>query len=125
MTNRASSLAVVLAAAALAAPLAACSSAPSRPAWCAPLIVQFRAHETRQAYLNGLAAVQKQGAPVGKLIADEAAYTANQASANSLGTAGFAAVAAAPKVLARVSADLKALNEQCGQPADAWKGDNA
>ena len=124
MTNRASSLAAVLVTVALAAPLAAgCSSSPSRPAWCAPLIAAF--HEPRQAYLNGLATVQKQGAPVGKLITDEAAYTANQASANSLGTAGFAAVAAAPKVLAKVSADLQQLNGQCGQPAGAYKSDDA
>jgi hypothetical protein len=125
MTNRASLLAATLAVLA-AAPLAACSSAPSSPhPWCAPLIAQFHVHETRQAYLNGLAAVGKSGAPVGELLADEAAYTENQATANSLSTAGFAAVSAAPKVLAKVSADLQQLNAECGQAADAYKSDNA
>lgn len=125
MTNRARSLAVIVAVL-TAASLAACSSGPSSPhPWCAPLIVQFHAHESRQAYLNGLAAIEKQGAPVGKLITDETAYTQNQAAANTPGVAGFSALAGAPKVLARVSADLKELNAECGQAADAYKSDNA
>jgi hypothetical protein len=124
MTSRASSLAVVLAALAIA-PLAACSSGPSRPAWCSPLTAQFHAKETRQAYLNGLAAAEKSGAPVGRLIADETAYTQNQAAANTPGVAGFSALADAPKVLAKVTADLKALNAECGQAGDAYKSDNA
>lgn len=114
-----------LAAAVTAAALAGCSSGPSRPAWCGPLITAFHAHETRQAYLNGLAALQKQGAPVGQLITDETKYTENQADASVPGVSGFGAVASAPAVLGRVSADLKALNAQCGQDADAFKSDNA
>jgi hypothetical protein len=124
MTNRARLLAAVLMTLA-AASLTACGSGPSRPSWCAPLIIQFHAHETRQAYLNGLAAVQGQGAPVGQLITDETAYTQDEADANGTGTNSFAALADAPKVLAKVSADLKGLNAGCGQPADAYKTDNA
>lgn len=124
MTNRAAPLAALTVLA--AATLAACgSSAPSYPhAWCGPLITAFHAKETRQAYLNGLAATQKQGAPVAQLIADETAYTQNQATANSTGTGGFAAVAAAPAVLAKVIADLRQLNSECGQAASAYKADN-
>jgi hypothetical protein len=114
------------AAVATAASLAACSSGPSYPhAWCAPLITQFHAHESRQAYLNGLAAVEEQGAPVRNLITDETAYSGNQAAASVPGTAGFGAVASAPAVLGKVSADLKQLNSECGQPTDAYKSDNA
>jgi hypothetical protein len=125
MTNCARSLAAALTVLA-AASLAACSSGPSYAhPWCAPLIAQFHAHETRQAYLNGLAATGRQGAPVGKLIADETAYTEDQATANAPGTAGFGAVASAPADLAKVSGDLKQLNSECGQAADAYKSDNA
>jgi hypothetical protein len=60
-----------------------------------------------RAYLDGLAALQKQGAPVQNLIADETAYTQNQASASVPGVSGFGAVASAPAVLGKVSADLK------------------
>lgn len=124
MTNRARLLAAVLMTLA-AVSLAACSSGPSRPSWCAPLVTQFHAHETRQAYLSGLAAVQAQGAPVGQLITDETAYTQDEADANGTGTNSFAALADAPKVLAKVSADLKDLNAECGQPASAYESDNA
>lgn len=124
MTNRTALPAAALAV--LAASLAAgCSPGPSHPAWCAPLVTQFHAKESRQAYLDGLAAVERQGAPVGQLITDEKAYTQDEADANVPGTDSFAALADAPKALARVSADLKSLNAECGQPADAYKSDNA
>jgi hypothetical protein len=124
MTYRAVPLAVVLAALA-AVPLAGCSPGPSHPAWCAPLVSAFHAHESRQAYLNGLVAAEGKGAPAGKLIEDETAYTQDEADANGTGTDSFAALADAPKALARVSADLQQLNKQCGQPGDAYKSDNA
>jgi hypothetical protein len=115
-----------LAAALAALPLGACSSAPAYShSWCAPLITQFHATESRQAYLSRLAALQRQGAPVAGLIRDETAYTRDVAAANVPGTAGFGALASAPAALGKVSADLKVLNAACGQPADAWKGDNA
>lgn len=126
MTPRTRLSAAALAAVAAASLAAGCSSSPASPhAWCTPLITQFHAKETRQAYLNGLAAVERQGAPVQALITDEAAYTQNQATASTPGTAGFGAVASAPAVLAKVSADLKELNSECGQDADAYKSDNA
>jgi hypothetical protein len=124
MTNRARLLAAVLMTLA-ATSLAACSSGASRPSWCAPLITQFHAHETRQAYLSGLTAVQGQGAPAGQLIADETAYAQDEADANGTGADSFAALADAPKALAKVSGDLKALNAECGQAGDAYKSDNA
>jgi hypothetical protein len=124
MTNRAPLAAALTVLA--AASLTGCGSGPSYPhSWCPPLIAQFHAKESRQAYLSGLAAVQKQGAPVSRLITDESTYTQNQATADVPGTAGFAAVAAAPAVFAKVGADLKELNAECGQPADAYKSDNA
>jgi hypothetical protein len=125
MTRRAAPLAALVLLA--AAPLAAgCSSAPSYPhAYCGPLITQFHAKESRQAYLAGLAAVQKQGAPVAALIKDESAYARDEATASVPGTAGFGALAGAPAALGRVGADLQKLNAACGQPADAWKADNA
>jgi hypothetical protein len=127
MTNRAKSLAIVLSAAGIAASLAACSSGPSRPSWCQPLIAQFHAKETRQAYLDGLAALQKQGAPLATLISDETVLARDEATAGgpSSGTAGFSAVTAAAGVARYVIADQKQLNQECGQPADAYKSDNA
>lgn len=120
-------LPAALAVAAATVALAACgSSAPSYPhAWCGPLIVQFHAKETRQAYLDGLVAVGKQGAPTGQLIEDETAYTQDEADAAGTGTDSFAALADAPKVLAKVSADLQQLNAACGQAGGAYKSDNA
>lgn len=126
MTNPARLLAVPLAAVAVASAVACGSYAPSYPhAWCAPLITAFHAHQSRQAYLNGLVAAGKQGAPVAQLVGDETAYTQDEADAAGTGTDSFAALADAPKVLARVTADLKALNALCGQPASAYKGDDA
>jgi hypothetical protein len=123
MTNRVSLAAALTVLA--AASLAGCGSGPSYPhSWCPPLIAQFHAKESRQAYLSGLAAVRKQGAPAGDLIADESAYAQDEATADVPGTAGFAAVAAAPAVFAKVGADLKELNAECGQPAAAYKADN-
>jgi hypothetical protein len=111
-----------------AAPAAACSSvAPSYPhSWCAPLIAQFHAKESRQAYLSGLTALQKSGAPVAQLIADESQVVKDVAAINdaSSGTAGYTAGANAPGDLAKVAADLKTLNGECGQAADAYKSDN-
>lgn len=118
-----------LAAAALLASLAACgSSGTSYPhTWCGPLIAQFHAHESRQAYLDGLASLQKQGAPVAQLIADENKFVKDQETAADpgSGTAGFDALAAEPADSAKIGADLKALNSECGQPGDAYKSDNA
>ena len=102
-----------------------CSSSSPAPAWCAPLVATFHAHQSRQAYLDGLVAAEGHGAPAGRLIEDETAYTQDEADAASTGTGSFAALAAAPKALAKVSADLKALNAECGQPADAYKSDDA
>lgn len=117
--------AVVLAAGGIAGGLAA-TSGPSYPhSWCGPLIAQFHAHETRQAYEARLAAVQRLGAPVGKLIADETTYGQDEAATNSPGTAGYSAVLAATGAIGAVSADLQQLNADCGQPADAYKTDNA
>lgn len=126
MTYRAVPLAVVVASLA-AAGLAGCSSSssPSFPhAWCGPLITQFHAKETRGAYLHGLAAAEKKGAPVAGLIADESAFAQDEATANTATTGSFAALAAAPAAIAKVIADLKQLNAECGQPAGAYKGDN-
>lgn len=126
MTNRARLLAAVLMTLA-ATSLAACSSGPSRPSWCAPLITQFHAKETRQAYLSGLAALQRQGAPLATLISDETVLARDEAVAGdpASGTAGFGAVTAAAGVVKFVIADQKQLNAECGQPADAYKTDNA
>jgi len=111
-----------------AAPAAACSSgAPSYPhSWCAPLIAQFHAKESRQAYLDGLSALQGQGAPVAQLVADENKYVKDQEAASDpgSGTGGFDAIAAEPADFAKIGADLKTLNSECGQAADAYKGDN-
>lgn len=117
--------AAIAAACAAAVLIPACSSSAPSPSWCAPLVTQFHAKETRQAYIDALKSLRKQGAPVGQLIADETAYTQNQADAGTPGTAGFGAVASAPALLGKVSSDLKALNAACGQPGDAYKGDNA
>lgn len=116
-----------LAAVPLAALLAACGSpAPSYPhAWCGPLIAQLHARQTRQAEIDGVRALTKSGAPVTQWVTDETAYAANRDAANSTGDGSFAAVAAGPAALAKVTADLKDLNAQCGQPADAYKSDNA
>jgi hypothetical protein len=124
MPRRAASLAAL---ALLAAPLAAgCSPGLSYPhAYCGPLIAQFHAKESRQAYLAGLAAVQKQGAPVAALIKDETVYARDAATAAVPGTQGFGAVADAPAALGKVAVDLRQLNAACGQPADAYKSDNA
>jgi hypothetical protein len=121
MTNYARYLAVVLTVLA-AAGLAACSSGPSYPhTWCAPLIAQFHAKQSQAAYVAGL---QSSGAPAGKLITDIGTYERDQATANVPGTASFSALAAEPGDLAVVSGDLKQLNAECGQAADAYKGDN-
>jgi hypothetical protein len=121
MTSCARSLAAVLTVLA-AASLAACSSGPSYPhTWCAPLIAQFHAHQAQAAYVAGL---QSSGAPVGKLITDIGTYEQDQATANVPGIASFSAGAAEPGDLAVVSGDLKALNAECGQAADAYKGDH-
>lgn len=114
-----------LTAAVLAPLLVGCSSGPSYPhAWCGPLIARLHATQTRQAELSALASLQKTGAPVAQLIADEKAYAQNQVTAASTGTDSFGAVADAPKLLSKVTADLKALNSECGQPAGAYKSDN-
>jgi hypothetical protein len=123
MTNYARPLAAALIVLA-AVSLGACSSGPSYPSWCGPLVTQFHAHETRQAYIAALAALEESGAPVQQLVADETVLEQNQVSANSPGTAGFGAVAAAPALAAKASADQKVLNADCGQAPDAWKGDN-
>jgi hypothetical protein len=103
----------------------ACSSSPSGPSWCPSLITALHAKQTRQAELAALVSIEKQGAPVGRLIADESAYAKNQATAASASADSFTAVADAPGLLAKVAGDLKALNAQCRQPADAYKSDNA
>jgi hypothetical protein len=126
MSNRAWPLAAVLAVAA-AAGLAACSSSPSYPyAWCAPLITQFHAKETQAAYLAAILALDVPGVPLGNLVKDETAYAADKQAASdpASGTDGFSAVERAPGDLAKVSADLKQLNADCGQPADSYKSDN-
>jgi hypothetical protein len=121
VTNYARSAATVLAALSVAG-LAACSSGPSYAhPWCSPLIAQFHARQSQAAYVAGL---QSSGAPVGKLITDIGTYEKDQATANVPGTASFSALAAEPGDLAVVSGDLKALNAECGQAADAYKGDN-
>jgi hypothetical protein len=125
MTLRARSLAAALVILAAAPVAAGCSSGPSYPhSWCAPLIAQFHAKETRQAYIAGIAALEKSGAPVQQLVTDDTALEANQAAANAPGTAGFGAVAAAPALVAKISADQKVLNADCGQAPDAYKSDN-
>jgi hypothetical protein len=126
MTCRAWPLAAVLALSA-AAGLAACSSSPSYPhAWCDSLITQFHAHETQAAYLAALLDLDVSGVPLGNLVKDETAYAADKQAASdpASGTAGFSALGRAPADLAKVSADLKQLNADCGQPADAFKADN-
>lgn len=103
---------------------AACSSGPSAPSWCAPLITQLHAHESGQKYLDGLTALEKQGAPVAQLVKDDTAYRNDQATANTTGTGSFTALADEPKAIAKVGDDLKTLNAACGQPAGAYKSDN-
>lgn len=122
MAYRARSLAALVILA--AAPLAAGCSSPSHPSWCGPLVTQFHAHETRQAYIAALTVLEKSGAPLRQMVADDTALERNQVTANAVGTAGFAAVAAAPALVARIDVDLKALNAACGQPANSWKADN-
>ena len=117
----ATAVAVVTATAALAA---FSSSGPSHPhAWCAPLLAQLRGHDNQAAYAAGLTRLQGSGAPVGKLAADLAVYENDKATADVPGTASFAALAAEPAAIAKVSADLQSLNAECGQPADAYKSD--
>jgi hypothetical protein len=121
MTSCARSLAAIVVVSA-AVGLAACSSGPSYAhPWCAPLIAQFHARQAQAAYVAGL---QSSGAPVGKLITDIGTYEQDQATANVPGTASFSALAAEPGDLAVISGDLKALNADCGQAADAYKSDN-
>jgi hypothetical protein len=121
MTNCARSLAAVLTVLA-AASLAACSPGPSYAhPWCALLIAQFHARQSQAAYVAGL---QSSGAPVGKLVTDIGTYEQDQATANVPGIASFSAGAAEPGDLAVVSGDLKQLNAECGQAADAYKSDN-
>jgi hypothetical protein len=125
MTNCARPLAGLTVLAAVT--LAACGSSPSYPhAWCAPLITQFHAHETRAAYVAALLALDVPGVPLGSLVKDETVYAADEQAASdpASGTAGFGALASAPADLAKVSGDLKELNSDCGQPASAYKGDN-
>jgi hypothetical protein len=107
-----------------AAPLTACSSGTPRPSWCAPLVAQWHAKETRQAYLDELTALARQGAPVSELIADESAFARDNAVANIPGIPGFSALASAPAALGKVAADLQRLNAECGQPGESWKSDN-
>lgn len=82
---------------------------------------QTRLHQ--QQFTAALTALEPSGAPVGKLVTDIGAYGKDQAAANIPGTDSFAALADEPKALAKVGADLKGLNAQCGQPADAYKSD--
>jgi hypothetical protein len=121
---RRSALAIVAVAA--AALTAGCSSGPSHPSWCGPLITQFHAKVTAQAYQSGLAAIERQGAPVRQLAADDAAYDKDRAVMDdpNSGTAGYNAVFDAQKKLEKVEADLKSLNATCGQPSDAWQKDD-
>jgi hypothetical protein len=121
MRNYARSIAAIVTVTA-AVGLAACSSGPSYAhPWCAPLIAQFHAHQAQAAYVAGL---QSSGAPVGKLVTDIGTYEQDQATANVPGIASFSAGAAEPGDLAVVSGDLKQLNAECGQAADAYKSDN-
>ena len=128
MSHRSRLPAAAVAALAAASLAAGCSSGPSYPhAWCQPLIADWHAHETRTAYVAQLLALDTPGVPLGNLVRDETAYAADEQAASdpASGTAGFGALGAAPGDLAKVSADLKALNADCGQPADAYKSDNA
>ena len=71
-----------------------------------PLVTAFHAKETQGAYVAGL---QSSGAPVSKLVADISAYEHDEAAASVPGTAGFDALSAAPKAIAVILGDLKAL----------------
>jgi hypothetical protein len=105
--------------------LAGCSG-PSYPhSWCGPLITQFHAHETRGQYLAKLSALQGAGAPVGRLEADENTYLNTLAEADGSGTQSYSATLALPAALQAISSDQQQLNQECGQPADAYKSDNA
>jgi hypothetical protein len=121
MTYRVRALALAALAAVV---LPGCSSGPSYPhSWCGPLMTQLRTSETRSAENAGLAALQKSGAPVGELAADLTAYEHVLAAENGSGTASYSAVLNAPAALAKLGADLKQLNSECGQPATAYKSD--
>lgn len=127
MNPRARMLPAALTAAALsAATLAACSSSPSPPAWCTPLAAQFSSPHARQANLTEIGKLKQAGAPVGELAADYSAFVKLTVTAGdtSPGAAGYTAVLAEPAALAKVSADLKQLGSECGQPAGAYKTDD-
>lgn len=98
-----------------AASLTACSSGPSRPSWCQPLATPVHVSATEDTYQAGLAAFEKQGAPVGKYAADLARYEHDKAVANSATAASYTALPAEAKDLKAMAADLKQLSAKCGQ----------
>lgn len=115
--------AVVLAAAA-SLTLPACSG-HSSPAWCGPFLTQVHVKSgTDLDYMHGLKALEAKGAPVAQLVKDQQARFANQAFIAANPTSVGAANAAVGYLNA-VGADLKKLNSECGQPADAYKGDDS
>jgi hypothetical protein len=109
-----------------AALLTGCGSSPSSPhPWCTPMITQFHKPETQAAYLAGLTVLQQSGAPVGKLITDITVYAGLQDEVNSPGIAGYEAMPELLGQLTKIGADLQQLNRECGEPASAYKTDNA
>jgi len=117
--------ALVIAAGAVTA-IVVITASPSYPhAWCGPVLAQLHDHESQDAFDSSLTALEAQGAPVASLINDGDMANAYEAAAQSSSiedVSGY--LADAKKSLLKAGDDLKVLNRECGQPANAYKDDN-
>ena len=102
------------------------TSGPSYPhPWCGPVLAQFHAHESQDAFDSNMTALEGQGAPVANLISDGDTVTEDQALADSSDlSSGFSYLTEEMNELSNVDTELQALNRDCAQPANAYKNDN-
>lgn len=92
--------------------------------WCGAVVTAETARHGTEGSLEGaLSGAQDQGAPVGQLLSDLAAYDTDAADAN--GASGVAeSYTALPREsgdLRAAGADLQSLARQCGLPAGDYK----
>ena len=100
---------------------------PSYPhPWCKPLLAQLHAKGgTEQEFESALSQIQQQDhAPVGTMLSDVNSYEIDkQAVQNGSDLSLVGNLTSEGAALQSVATDLKVLNRDCAQPADAYKHD--
>jgi hypothetical protein len=103
-------------------------SGPSYPhSWCGPVLAELHMKGGSETdFENALSQIQQiDGAPLGALLSDLAAYDAANAdvqTSNNFQVLG--ALGSAEGALQGVKLDLEQINRDCGQPANAASNDS-